>query len=177
MSVGECIAEPLRVHAKRIGGAERRRRVAAALDAVRLPAIFAARAPRELSGGQRQRVSLARALVLGPRLLVADEPTSALDVSVQQIVLDVISELQRELGFACLFVSHDLAVVQPFAGRGRGDAGWLVVEQGVTERTLSHPSTEYTRGLLAAVPVPDPSVQRARREGRLAAVAAATGRG
>ena len=177
MSVGECIAEPLRVHAKRIGGAERRRRVAAALDAVRLPADFAARAPRELSGGQRQRVSLARALVLGPRLLVADEPTSALDVSVQQIVLDVISEMQRELGFACLFVSHDLAVVQPFAGRVAVMRGGRVVEQGATERTLSHPSTEYTRGLLAAVPVPDPGVQRARRENRLAALSSATGRG
>jgi peptide/nickel transport system ATP-binding protein len=173
MSVGECIAEPLRVHAKRIGAAERRRRVAAALDAVRLPADLATRAPRELSGGQRQRVSLARALVLGPRLLVADEPTSALDVSVQQIVLDVISELQRELGFACLFVSHDLAVVQPFAGRVAVMRGGRVVEQGATEQTLSHPGTEYTRGLLAAVPVPDPVVQRARRENRLAAVAAA----
>ncbi|MET0475551.1 MAG: ABC transporter ATP-binding protein [Mycobacterium sp.] len=169
MSVGECIAEPLRVHAKRIGATERRRRVAAALDAVRLPADLATRAPRELSGGQRQRVSLARALVLGPRLLVADEPTSALDVSVQQTVLDVISEMQRELGFACLFVSHDLAVVQPFADRVAVLRNGRVVEQGDTEQTLSHPTAEYTRGLLAAVPVPDPVVQRARRELRLAA--------
>jgi peptide/nickel transport system ATP-binding protein len=172
MNVGECIAEPLRVHAKRIGAAERRRRVDAALDAVRLPAVLAARAPRELSGGQRQRVSLARALVLGPRLLVADEPTSALDVSVQQIVLDVISEMQRELGFACLFVSHDLAVVQPFARRVAVLRNGRVVEQGVTELTLSHPTDDYTRGLLAAVPVPDPVVQRARRERRLGATAA-----
>jgi peptide/nickel transport system ATP-binding protein len=169
MSVGECIAEPLRVHAKRIGAAERRRRVADALDAVRLPTDFAARGPRELSGGQRQRVSLARALVLKPRLLVADEPTSALDVSVQQMVLDVISELQRELGFACLFVTHDLAVIQPFANRVAVLRRGQVVEQGATEQTLSHPTTAYAQALLAAVPVPDPVLQRARRENRLAA--------
>lgn len=171
MSVGECIAEPLHVHAKRIGAAERRRRVAAALDAVRLPTTFAARGPRELSGGQRQRVSLARALVLGPRLLVADEPTSALDVSVQQIVLDVISELQDELGFACLFVTHDLAVIQPFADRVAVLRRGRVVEQGATEQTLSHPNTAYAQALLAAVPVPDPVAQRARRAARIAAAA------
>jgi peptide/nickel transport system ATP-binding protein len=173
MSVGECIAEPLRVHAKRIGAAERRRRVAAVLDAVRLPTDYVSRGPRELSGGQRQRVSLARALVLGPRLLVADEPTSALDVSVQQMVLDVISELQRELGFACLFVTHDLAVIQPFANRVAVLRRGRVVEQGATEQTLSHPATAYAQALLAAVPVPDPVVQRARRQARLAATAAA----
>jgi len=171
MSVGECVAEPLRVHARTMGAAERRRRVAEALEAVRLPSAMAGRAPRELSGGQRQRVSLARALVLGPKLLVADEPTSALDVSVQQVVLDVISEMQRDLGFACLFVSHDLAVVQPFADRVAVLRGGRVVEQGPTEQTLSHPTTEYTRGLLAAVPVPDPVAQRRRREQRLAAAA------
>jgi peptide/nickel transport system ATP-binding protein len=171
MSVGECIAEPLRVHARSMGATERRRRVAEALEAVRLPAAMAGRAPRELSGGQRQRVSLARALVLGPKLLVADEPTSALDVSVQQIVLDVISEMQRDLGFACLFVTHDLAVVQPFADRVAVLRAGRVVEQGLTEQTLSHPTTSYTRGLLAAVPVPDPVAQRARRAQRLASTA------
>ncbi|MFC4242329.1 dipeptide ABC transporter ATP-binding protein [Gryllotalpicola reticulitermitis] len=163
LSVADCIAEPLLVHAKGIGRAERRARVSAALESVRLPAALMDRAPRELSGGQRQRVSLARALVLNPRLLVADEPTSALDVSVQRTVLEVITELQHELGFACIFVSHDLAVVQEFAQRVVVMRDGRVVETGPTSVTLSHPETDYTRRLLAAVPVPDPMVQRARR--------------
>jgi peptide/nickel transport system ATP-binding protein len=168
LTVAECIAEPLAVHVRGLGRTERRRRVAEALDAVRLPAAMLDRAPRELSGGQRQRVSLARALVLEPRLLVADEPTSALDVSVQRTVLEVISDLQRELGFACIFVSHDLAVVQEFAQRVVVMRSGRVVETGPTAVTLSHPETEYTRRLLAAVPVPDPVVQRARRLGAAA---------
>ncbi|MFG2372754.1 dipeptide ABC transporter ATP-binding protein [Streptomyces sp. NPDC048504] len=168
MSVAECVAEPLRVHRRGMGAAERRERVAEVLELVRLPRELARRGPRELSGGQRQRVSLARALVLEPRLLVADEPTSALDVSVQQTVLDVIAELQGELGFACLFVSHDLAVVQQFAGRVVVMRGGRVEEQGPTMSTLLHPETEYTRRLIAAVPVPDPVLQRERRERRLA---------
>ena len=171
MSVGDCVAEPLRVHERGLDRAGRRRRVAQALDAVRLPAELADRAPRELSGGQRQRVSLARALILGPRLLVADEPTSALDVSVQQAVLEVITELQHDLGFGCLFVSHDLAVVQHFAGRVVVMRYGQVVERGQTDRTLSHPDSDYTRRLLAAVPVPDPVEQRERRAARLAAAA------
>jgi peptide/nickel transport system ATP-binding protein len=109
-------------------------------------------------------VSLARALVLRPRLLVADEPTSALDVSVQRTVLEVIAELQRELGFACLFVSHDLAVVQEFAQRVVVLRAGRIEEQGPTMSTLLRPETEYTRRLIAAVPVPDPVVQRRRRE-------------
>ncbi|WP_405761886.1 ABC transporter ATP-binding protein [Streptomyces sp. NBC_01420] len=172
MTVGECVAEPLRVHHKGLSAKDRRSKVAAILDRVRLPRELADRAPRELSGGQRQRVSLARALVLEPRLLVADEPTSALDVSVQQAVLEVISELQDELGFACLFVSHDLAVVQHFAQRVVVLRGGRIQEQGPTGETLLHPETDYTRGLLAAVPVPDPVVQRGRRAERLAALAA-----
>ncbi|TRV72354.1 ABC transporter ATP-binding protein [Streptomyces sp. 130] len=172
MTVGECVAEPLRVHRAKLSAKDRRDKVAAVLDRVRLPREVADRAPRELSGGQRQRVSLARALVLEPRLLVADEPTSALDVSVQQAVLEVISELQDELGFACLFVSHDLAVVQHFAQRVVVLRGGRIQEQGPTGETLLHPETDYTRGLLAAVPVPDPVVQRARRAERLAALAA-----
>lgn len=167
MSVLECVAEPLRVHERGLSGAERRRRVAQALEAVRLPAAMMARAPRELSGGQRQRVSLARALVLNPQLLVADEPTSALDVSVQRTVLDMIEELKTELGFACLFVSHDLAVVQDTAHRVYVMREGEVVEYGSTAATLSHPRTDYTKRLLAAVPVPDPVVQRRRRSERL----------
>ncbi|WP_420310292.1 dipeptide ABC transporter ATP-binding protein [Streptomyces sp. YS-B37] len=168
MSVAECVAEPLRVHRRGMGAAERRELVAEVLERVRLPKELARRGPRELSGGQRQRVSLARALVLAPRLLVADEPTSALDVSVQRTVLEVIAELQAELGFACLFVSHDLAVVQQFAGRVVVMRNGRVEEQGPTMSTLLHPETAYTRRLIAAVPVPDPVLQRERRERRLA---------
>jgi peptide/nickel transport system ATP-binding protein len=166
MSVGECVAEPLRVHRHRMSSKERQDRVADILDRVRLPRGFARRTPRELSGGQRQRVSLARALVLDPRLLVADEPTSALDVSVQEAVLQVITELQDDLGFACLFVSHDLAVVQDFAARVVVMRAGRIEEQGPSEVTLLHPATDYTRRLLAAVPVPDPVLQRRRRAER-----------
>jgi peptide/nickel transport system ATP-binding protein len=174
MSVAECIAEPLAVHRRGMSSADRRKRIDEVLDAVRLPRTLASRAPRELSGGQRQRVSLARALVLSPRLLVADEPTSALDVSVQETVLEVLRELQDDLGFACLFVSHDLAVVQQFAERVVVMRQGVVEEQGTTGATLMHPTTDYTRRLLAAVPVPDPVVQRQRRVERLATLGAVT---
>ncbi|GAA4212713.1 dipeptide ABC transporter ATP-binding protein [Actinocatenispora rupis] len=171
MSVAQCVAEPLLIHRRGLSARERRDRVADALERVRLPRALADRAPRELSGGQRQRVSLARALVLEPRLLVADEPTSALDVSVQKTVLDVITDLQGELGFACLFVSHDLAVVQQFAQRVVVLRNGRIEEQGSTGSTLRRPETDYTRRLLAAVPVPDPVLQRQRRADRLAASA------
>ncbi|MEU1533929.1 ABC transporter ATP-binding protein [Streptomyces fagopyri] len=172
MTIGECIAEPLRIHRRDLSSSDRQAKIAAVLDRVRLPREVARRTPRELSGGQRQRVSLARALVLEPRLLVADEPTSALDVSVQEAVLEVITELQGDLGFACLFVSHDLAVVQHFAQRVVVMRAGRIEEQGSTGTTLLHPETDYTRRLLAAVPVPDPVVQRARRAERLATLAA-----
>jgi peptide/nickel transport system ATP-binding protein len=171
MSVGECVAEPLRIHRRRMPAAERRARVEDVLEHVRLPRALAGRAPRELSGGQRQRVSLARALVLEPRLLVADEPTTALDVSVQNTVLEVIRALQDELGFACLFVSHDLAVVQHFAQRVVVLRDGRIEEEGSTATTLLHPRTDYTRRLIAAVPVPDPVLQRRRRAERRTAPA------
>ena len=163
MSVAQCIAEPLRVHRRSMSAKERGDRVAEYLERVRLPRALAARTPRELSGGQRQRVSLARALVLGPRLLVADEPTSALDVSVQRSVLEVIAELQQDLGFGCLFVSHDLAVVQDVAHRVVVLRGGRVEEQGPTSDALLHPRSDYTQRLIAAVPLPDPVLQRERR--------------
>ncbi|HCX85245.1 MAG TPA: glutathione ABC transporter ATP-binding protein [Micrococcales bacterium] len=165
--IGDCIAEPLLVH--KIGDrAARRKRVMELLDAVELPRNVFNRYPHELSGGQRQRVSIARALVLDPELLVADEPTSALDVSVQASVLDMFTTLQREFRFACLFVSHDLAVIDMLADRVVVLQDGRVVEQGERREILENPQEEYTRRLLAAAPVPDPEEQRARRHARYA---------
>ena len=143
---------------------ELRDRVAELLDAVRLPKDTAERYPHELSGGQRQRASLARALALGPDLLVADEPTSALDVSVQASVLDLFEELQREWAFACLFISHDLAVVDRLADDVAVLRNGVLQEMGPRDQILRNPQTEYTQRLVAAVPVPDPEEQRRRRE-------------
>ncbi|BDT95511.1 putative oligopeptide ABC transporter, ATP-binding protein [Nocardia sputorum] len=163
LTVGECVAEPLIVH-NAGSSAQIRARVRALLDDVRLPAGAEHRYPHELSGGQRQRASLARALVLDPDLLVADEPTSALDVSVQAAVLELFGQLQRECGWACLFISHDLAVVDQLADRIAVLRDGAVVEQGDRDRILRAPREEYTRRLVAAVPVPDPVRQRGRRE-------------
>ncbi|MEU7766401.1 ABC transporter ATP-binding protein [Nocardia sp. NPDC049190] len=162
LTVGDCVAEPLIVH-KTGSMAEIRARVRRLLDDVQLPAGAERRYPHELSGGQRQRASLARALVLDPDLLVADEPTSALDVSVQASVLELFGQLQRECGWACLFISHDLAVVDQLADRIVVLRNGAVVEQGDRDRILRAPQQEYTRRLVAAVPVPDPVEQRRRR--------------
>ena len=164
LTIEECIAEPLIVHEKHLSSAERGRQVRSFLESVELPGAYAGRYPHELSGGQRQRVSLARALVLGPELLIADEPTSALDVSVQATVLDLFRELQGRLGFATLFISHDLAVVDSLAHRigvlFRGD----LVEDGHGPDVLQRPQHDYTRKLIASLPVPDPIEQATRRE-------------
>jgi peptide/nickel transport system ATP-binding protein len=160
--VGAIVAEPLRVHTA-LGREERERRVAGLLGRVDLPADAAARFPHELSGGQRQRVAIARALVLGPKLIIADEPTSSLDVLVQATILSLIAQLQRELGFGCLFISHDLAVVRQVSQQVTVMREGRVVESGPTDHVLSRPQDQYTRTLLASIPVPDPDVQRTRR--------------
>ena len=164
LTIAECVAEPLLVHgrAKDVRGA--RRRVDELLDAVHLPTSYGARYPHELSGGQRQRASLARALALDPELLIADEPTSALDVSVQAKVLEVFTELQQRLGFATLFISHDLAVVGMLADRIAVLYRGRLVEMGESAQVLQDPRDPYTRRLLASVPVPDPVEQERRRE-------------
>ncbi|WP_127129675.1 ABC transporter ATP-binding protein [Georgenia sp. SYP-B2076] len=165
LPAGEIITEPLVVH--RLGDRRaRQQKVFELLDAVHLPRSVYNRYPHELSGGQRQRVSVARALVLEPELLVADEPTSALDVSVQASVLAMFTELQRRYRFACLFISHDLAVVDLLAHRVVVLQDGRVVEQGDREAVLLNPQQEYTRRLLAAAPVPEPREQRRRREER-----------
>lgn len=161
LTISASIREPFDVH--QIGSAsERRRRVLELLDAVRLPTILADRFPHQLSGGQRQRVALARALALTPRLVIADEPTSALDVSVQAEVLELFTEVQRELGFACLFISHDLAVVHQVADRVAVLRSGSVVEVGTVDAVFTSPRTSYIRALIDAVPVPDPSHVRNR---------------
>lgn len=165
LPIGDVIREPLEVHA--VGNRKSRQdRVHELLDAVKLPRSVYNRYPHELSGGQRQRVSVARALALEPDLLVADEPTSALDVSVQAAVLAMFTELQNEFGFACLFISHDLAVIDSLAHRVVVMQYGEVVEQGPREQVLLNPTREYTQRLLAAAPVPDPIEQAQRREAR-----------
>ena len=167
LPVGESVGEPLRLH-RAARGLELQRRVDVLLDQVHLSRSTRNRYPHELSGGQRQRAGIARALALSPRLLVADEPTSALDVSVQARVLELFADLQREHGFACLFISHDLAVVEMLAERIAVMHEGRIVEQGPAEQGLGSPQDAYTRRLLAAVPVPDPTEQRLRREDRRA---------
>ena len=165
LPIGDVISEPLEVH--RIGNkASRQKRVYELLEAVELPRSAFNRYPHELSGGQRQRVSIARALSLSPDLLVADEPTSALDVSVQAQVLGMLTDLQRDFGFACLFISHDLAVIDSLAHRVVVMQYGKIVEKGDRQQVLLDPQEEYTKRLLAAAPVPDPIEQRRRREER-----------
>ena len=140
-----------------------------------LPASFGDRYPHQLSGGQRQRASLARAIALEPTLLIADEPTSALDVSVQARVLDLFAELQREFGFAALFISHDLAVVDLLADRIAVLYHGSLVEEGTGAEVLGAPQHPYTQRLLASLPVPDPVEQAGRRDAlRLLRAAEAT---
>ncbi|WP_290062344.1 dipeptide ABC transporter ATP-binding protein [Amycolatopsis solani] len=166
-TVSDTLLESIRSRGS-VSARDARARLTGLLDDVRLERAFLDRYPRELSGGQRQRVSIARALALDPELLIADEPTSALDVSVQRTVLELLRELQRERGFACLFVTHDLAVVESLADHVAVLRGGRLVEHGPTARVLSAPSDDYTAQLLAAAPVPDPAVQAEKRRLRAA---------
>jgi peptide/nickel transport system ATP-binding protein len=171
MPIGQSIGEPLFL-AGEARGKELDKRVQDLLTSVELPTSYRNRYPHELSGGQRQRVGIARALALTPELLVADEPTSALDVSVQARFLDLLQELQERLQFACLFVSHDLAVVDILAHRIAVMHRGRLVEQGTRDEILRNPKDPYTQRLIAAVPLPDPIAQRERRETRSASKAA-----
>ena len=165
MPVGESIGEPLLL-AKQMKGQELYNEVERLLDSVELPRAYRGRFPHELSGGQKQRVGIARAIALKPLLLIADEPTSALDVSVQARVLELLQNLQREMQFACLFITHDLAVIDVLANRIAVMHQGTLVEVGTRDEILRNPKDPYTQRLLAAVPLPDPVLQRERRETR-----------
>jgi len=164
LTIAQAVAEPLIVHKRAKDAASARTRVDELLEAVQLPKAFGDRYPHELSGGQRQRASLARSLALEPSLLIADEPTSALDVSVQARVLELFAELQKEFGFAALFISHDLAVVDMLADRIAVLYHGELVEEGPGSQVLGAPQHPYTQRLLASLPVPDPIEQAERRE-------------
>jgi peptide/nickel transport system ATP-binding protein len=166
LTIADCIAEPLVVHGEAPNPAAARAKVDELLDAVQLPGDYGDRYPHELSGGQRQRASLARALALDPKLLIADEPTSALDVSVQARVLELFAELQERFGFACLFITHDLAVVDLLAHRVVVLHHGEIAEHGPTAQVLGSPQDPYTQRLIAALPIPDPVEQAARRAAR-----------
>ncbi|HLR57438.1 MAG TPA: ABC transporter ATP-binding protein [Beutenbergiaceae bacterium] len=165
LPIGESIGEPMYLH-QGLTGRALSARVEELLDQVELPRSMRNRYPHELSGGQRQRVGIARSLSLEPQLLVADEPTSALDVSVQARVLELFQELQQEHGFACLFISHDLAVVEMLSDRIAVMSEGDLVEIGTSAQIVSNPKDPYTQRLIAAVPVPDPDEQEQRRTTR-----------
>ncbi|MES2666206.1 MAG: ABC transporter ATP-binding protein [Pseudomonadota bacterium] len=159
MRVGDLIAEPLVIHG--VGTpADHRARVADLLQRVGLPAAMMARYPHEFSGGQRQRICIARALALQPDLIIADESVSALDVSVQARVLDLLGTLQKEFGIAYLFISHDMAVVENISDRVAVMYLGQIVEMGSRAQIFGDPQHPYTRRLIEAVPVPDPSHRR-----------------
>lgn len=162
LTIGECVAEPLLIHTD-LSGSAVTKKVGELLESVQLPATYARRFPHELSGGQRQRASLARGLALKPKLLVADEPTSALDVSVQAKVLELFREIQVEMGFAALFISHDLAVVDILAEWVGVLYKGQMVEQGIGNQIMGNPQMDYTKRLLASLPVPNPAEQAERR--------------
>ncbi|MFT3690374.1 ABC transporter ATP-binding protein [Paenirhodobacter sp.] len=161
-TIGDIVAEPLIVHGLATK-AEARGRVLALLDRVGLPADAAARYPHSFSGGQRQRIGIARALALKPALIVADEPVSALDVSVRAQVVNLMQDLQAELGLSYLFIAHDLAIVRHISHRVAIMYAGRIVEIAPRDEIYDRPIHPYTEALLSAVPVANPAAQRARR--------------
>ena len=163
MSVGEALAEPIRLHALRQGESAVRERVRELLSLVGLSANHAGRFPHEFSGGQRQRIGIARALACEPDLIVCDEPVSALDVSIQAQVVNLLQDLQERLGVAYLFIAHGLNVIKHISGRVAVMYLGKIVESGAKADLYANPRHPYTRALLSAVPVPDPVLERRRK--------------
>lgn len=162
MNVGRIVSEPLVVH--NVGTeAERKERVAYLLEKVGLNPYYVNRYPHEFSGGQRQRIGIARALALDPSLIVCDEPISALDVSIQAQVVNLLEDLQAELGLTYIFIAHDLSMIRHICDRVAVMYMGRIMEMAETDELYDNPQHPYTRLLLSAVPIPDPEVERGRK--------------
>jgi oligopeptide/dipeptide ABC transporter ATP-binding protein len=167
MTIGDSIAEPLRVHHPHLAGEDREERARRMMAEVELDPALINRYPHELSGGQNQRVGIARAMILNPALVICDEAVSALDVSVRAQIIDLLIGLQKRLGMAMLFISHDLAVVREISHRVMVLYLGRVMEQASREQIYAAPRHPYTRALLSAAPIPDPAVERSRKRVKL----------
>ena len=154
-TIRQILVGPILLHGVETDRAAAERRIARVLDRVRLPSTILNRYPQELSGGQRQRIGIARAVVLEPDFVLADEVVSGLDVSTQAQVLDLLSELRRDLNLSIAFISHDLSVVRAFCDRVTVLRGGKIVEEGNCERIFSAPASDYTKALIDAIPLPD----------------------
>jgi len=161
--VGQIVGEPLRLQGVAKGG-ELRRQVQGLLERVGLAPEHYDRFPHEFSGGQRQRIGIARAIALRPKLIVADEPVSALDVSIRAQIVNLLADLQQELGLTYVFVAHDIGIVRHVSDRIAVMHEGKIVEEGPADRVCEQPRDAYTKQLLAAVPIPDPREARARRQ-------------
>jgi oligopeptide transport system ATP-binding protein len=163
MTAGDIIAEPLDTFEPGLAPAERKRRVQEIMDKVGLLPLMINRYPHEFSGGQNQRIGIARAMILKPKLIVADEPVSSLDVSIRAQIINLLADLQKEMGVALIFISHDLAVVRHVSHRVLVLYLGKVMELAEAGVLLSRPRHPYTQALLSAAPIPDPAVERGKK--------------
>lgn len=163
MTVSEIIAEPLQVFEPRLDKQQRRQKVRQMMKRVGLLPNQINRYPHEFSGGQCQRMGIARALILGPKLLICDEPVSALDVSIQAQIINLLMELQEEMGLSMLFIAHDLSVVKQISHRVMVMYLGKVVESASRDDLYHHPRHPYTRALIDAIPIPDPAIERSKQ--------------